>query len=620
MVKASLKKSVGDLLLAVVPNGLRDFSKLEDSLQRVRYVVRLGDGVQRMSQGRCAVTHSPYYNAVIHQGGKVEHEFDHVFSDEMSTSIVMFEALEEKLPWKVRLYGWCRTKEPSSQKALNATDLKDFITTPFEPCFTDVYGKMLRCASFYRGKKESKTIEKYVTMFDTAKDIATARMQNAGGSSIANVVKAMPNPPTTLAEAKSNEKVFGSMLKERFQNSKVHDVAPTKGKEKTVGKKNLFVEDKAKESSQRRMKREERSSSKVAKGLDRGNGLDDTDDPDFQVPRKRSRKARKVLDDCESDDEDVVEVVVPKVKTPRKACASEIVGSASKQGKNVGGTEVVVDTGTLVPYPHIEKDKVLSLSAKYPLEVVARQYDNLLSNWQKLFTEQKKFGDIVLAQNPANILLSLSWNGPDDMLKFFVQQVGSGSDVYELYMGLSELANNLLRDVNELLVNYTGQPFILSMEHNLIVKKYLAAFIKGVGVILEVTVPPWKYELDLLSITRDAKRVVYSLGTLQSGTLANKVGMYKTLYKVAFLSKRASGGECYVYFPANGMDDATRACVERISHSYEHCHYWCCGNVRDMERYLRVVESEYQSVSAEFGEVDIGAIQLKRFLGLMDPE
>jgi hypothetical protein len=609
MVKASLKKSVGDLLLGVVPNGLRDFSKLEQSLDHVRFVVLLGDGVPRMSQGRCAVFGSPYYNHMLQNGREVEDEFQHMFSEDMSAHVVMFKNHKDRLEWKVRLYGWCLTKVPSSQQPLYATGLKDFITTPFEPCFTDVSGRMLRCASMYRGSKASKTIETYKEMFDTALDVANARMQNAGGSGLAQVLKAMPSPPATEAEMRANEKLFGAVLKERFNPTKVGDGVPKKGRGKSM--KNLLVDDKANESSRRRVKREERSTAKAAMIVDGGEILDDDADSDFKIPaptRKRSRKLTQVLDDGDLKDVNASEVSPTKGKAVRKDGNNAMASGSGEVSK--------------LPYPILDPKHVLDLSESYPFEVVARQYDKLVTNWKKVFTNSKKFGDVLLAENPANILLSLTWEGPEDMLNFLVQEIGSGSNVYELYLGMSELANNIFRDVTKILNDYVtagAKAIDYRMEKYLVVQRTLTAFIQGVTGILSVTAPPWTYELDLVSITRDAKRVVYSLGSLQSGQLKDKVQMYKMLYKVAVVSKRPLGGECYVVFPRNDMDDATRACVERITHSYEHSHYWCSGNMHDMERYLRVVESEYRAVSKEYGEVDLCPGKLKVFLGLVDP-
>jgi hypothetical protein len=609
MVKASVKRTVGDLLLAVVPNGVRDFSKLEQSLDEVRYVVLMGDGVPRMSQGRCGVVGSPYYNHMIQGGRVVEEEFEHMFSEELCTRIVMFESHAEKLEWRVRLYGWCKTKVPSSQQPLFVSSLKDFITTRSEPCFTDVHGRMLRCASMYRGSKGAKTVETYAKMFDTALDVANAKLQNAGGNSLADVIKAMPDSPKTEAQRKANEKLYNAALKERFNPIKVVEAVSKKGKGKS--RKNLFVEDKAEESSQRRMRREEKSTVKAAVIEDGGEILDDVADEDFQIShptRKRSRKSTQVLNDVEWEDGKESQVSPENVKVPRKVGVSPV-------GIVKGGV-------SKIPYPVLDPKQVLDLSSSYTLEIVTRQYDKLVSNWKKVFSNNKKFGDVLLAENPANILLSLSWDGPEDMLKFVVQEIGSGSDVYELYLGMSNLASNINRDVTKILSNYVstgGKVVDFGMEKYVVVQKRLIKFISGVNRILSMTAPPWKYELDLVSITRDAKRVVYSLGSLQSGRLEHKVQMYKMLYKVGVISKMPLGGECFVSFPSNDMDDATRACVEGITHSHEHSHYWCSGNMHDMDRYLRVVDSEYEAVSKEFGEVDLCPLKLKIFLGLVDP-
>jgi hypothetical protein len=683
MVKANKEKLYDDVLFAVVPNGTRDFSKLEQSLDRVRYVVRMGDGVARMTQLRCAVYDSPFYNYMIEHGRVVEDEFDHTFSEGMSTSVVVFQVAKDKekavkLEWHVRLYGWCTKKQPSSQKPLYVTDLKDYITTRFEPCFTDPFGKMLRCATLYRGSKDQKTIDTYVKMFDTALDVANARLENVGGSGVANVLKAMPSPPTNEAERKANEKLFGAALKERFTTKKVEVVVPKTGKGRA--KKDVLVEDKAIESSKRRLKREERSSSKSAVRLAKSGNLDDVDeDEEFTVPRmsrKRGRKPLQLIDDVDLVDANEVEVPICRGKAPRKdgergrkplqvdddvellhvdevevpICRGK---AARKDGVHAigGGVGPVVDkradlqevgrgsgmvaerepilkdvgsasgAARKIPYPSIQADTVLDLSESYPFEVLTRQYDKLVTNWKKVFTDRKKFGDQLLAENPANILLSLSWNGPEDMLQFLVQELGTGSDMYELYIGMSELANDLFKDVNLMLLKYTsaGAKVVdYRMERYVVVQKRLSVFITGVARILSLTTPPWTYELDMVSVTQDAKRVVYSLGSLASGKLGDKVQMYKMLHKVAVISKMPCGGEFYVRFPANDMDDATRACVEGISRTYEHGHYWCSGNMQDMERYLRVIDSTYHRVAQEFGEEKLCPGKLKAFLGLID--
>jgi hypothetical protein len=582
MTQACLQGDGDDLLMAVVPNKSTAFATMKDGLQKVKYAVWMSDGVPRMSKGRIAVKDSSYYEAMLVAGREVDEEFEHEFCNGVKVTIVIFKIVTDRFDWKVKVMGWCRTKVASSQKPLHVSDLKEYSRTS-EPCFTDIFGNLLACATMYKSKgKELKALFK--SFFDKVNGVAHARLENAGGEGIQNMIDAVPAFPSDLPTRLAQEKEFAALVDARYNPKKEQDKGKRLRSRVAVGEESL-VDDKAHKSSRKRVTKEEARSGKDAMAAKEGEIVDipDDDEGDF-IPPKRQVKP-------------------PKVK-------ASVIPAAESIAKE--------EEGDAVRFIALKAGRILEVANSFPLEVVDRQYNKVVQMWDDIFRNEKRLGDAILAKNPANFMASLSWEEPEDLLAFVVLRLGKKPDMYELYLGLSELASDMYREVKKVLIGTRGTVGEYVHEHWKALDKRLECFLDGVATILEETLPPWKFELNSEACHMDAKRAVYALAALQSGVLGAKIQMYRSLYRVAFTSKTQAGGKCIVDFPSREMDDATRVCVETFSHAQEHVHYWCNANAADTARYLHILDVHYQRVYKEFGDFELPAGKVKVFLGMID--
>jgi hypothetical protein len=584
MTKACLGGDMDDLLMAVVPNKSTVFSSMKGGLEKVKYVVWMSDGVPRMSRGRIAVKDSSYYEAMLLAGREVDEEFEHEFCEGVKVTIVIFKHVTERFDWKVKVMGWCRTKVASSQKPLLVSDLKDYARVS-EPCFTDIFGNLLACATMYKTKsKDLKVLFK--SFFCKVDGVAHARLENAGGGGLQSMLDAVPACPGDLPSVIAQEKEFSAVVDARYKQKKEQDKGKRLRSKGLVGEECL-VEDKAHKSSRKRVNKEEAGSGKAAVALEKGEVVDIVDDEngdDNFMPGKRHGKSPKVKGGMVPDEECVVKE----------------------------------DDGDVVRFKPLKAGKILEVVSSFPLEVVKRQYNKVVEMWDGIFRNEKKLGDAILAKNPANFMASLTWEEPGDLLAFVVIRLGKQPDMYELYLGLSELASDMYREVKKVLIGTRATVGEYVHEHWKALDQRLECFLDGVATILEETLPPWKFELNSEACHMDAKRAVYALAALQSGVLGAKIQMYRSLYRVAFLSKTQAGGRCSVEFPSREMDDATRVCVETFSKAQEHVHYWCNANAADTARFLHILDVHYQRVYKEFGDFELPAGKVKLFLGMLD--